>query len=131
MAKKRKRSTIVKELDRVFSQYVRMRGANLDGFASCVTCGTVRPWKQLQCGRFMSRRKYSTRWHEVNCQVQCDACNRWNQGEQYAFAKWLDENMGEGTADEMVRLSNTTVKFTDWELQEMIDDYKEKLKDLI
>lgn len=128
--KKRKRSAVVKELDRVFSQYIRLRAANLDGFCECITCGNVRHWKQMQAGHFMSRRKYSTRWDEMNVQVQDDACNRWRQGEQYKFALWLDNEYGEGTADELVAKSNQIVKFTDSELEEMIEHYKRKVSEL-
>jgi len=130
MAKKRTRKNLVKELDRVFSLYVRHSNANLDGLVECATCPTVKPVKQMQAGHFQSRGKYATRWELKNVQPQCQGCNIWKQGEQYAMSKYLDEKYGEGTADEMVRLSNTTVKFTDWELQEMIDDYKRKLKEL-
>lgn len=130
MSKKRKRSTVVKQLDQVFSQYIRRRNANLDGFVECVTCGNVRHWKQMQAGHFMSRRKYSTRWDEMNVQVQDDACNRWRQGEQYKFALWLDENYGEGTADKLVLKSNQQVKYSTEELEEMIEDYKAKLAEL-
>jgi len=123
--KKRKRSTIVKELDKVFSLYIRQRHANLDGFVDCITCQTSRHWKKMQCGHFMSRSKYATRWDDENCQVQCDGCNRWKQGEQYKFSKWLDENYHEGKADELVLKSNQTAKFTDYELEEMINHYKQ------
>lgn len=131
MAKKRKRGKLVQELDRLFSLYVRHSNANLDGLVECATCSVVKPVKQMQNGHFMSRGKYATRWEEKNTAPQCKKCNLFNQGEQYKMAQYLDGRWGEGTADEMVRLSNTTVKFADFELQEMIDHYKEKLKDLI
>ena len=47
------------------------------------------------------------------------------------MSKYLDEKYGEGTADKMVRLSNTTAKFSDADLLEMIEHYKELLNDLI
>lgn len=119
------RKKLIEKLDKAFSVYIRTRNANLDGFVECITCGTVRHWKQMQCGHFMSRGKYATRWNEINCQVQCDGCNRWKQGEQYKFSKWLDAEYGEGTSDELVRLSNTTAKFSDSELEEMLNRYLE------
>lgn len=130
MAKKRKRGKLVQELDRLFSLYVRHSNANLDGLVECATCDTVKPIKQMQNGHFQSRGKYATRWHEKNTAPQCVGCNMFKQGEQYKMSKYLDEKYGEGTADEMVRLSNTTAKFSDADLLEMIADYKERLKDL-
>ncbi len=125
MAKKRNRSKVVKELDGVFSIFIRKRHANLDGFTSCVTCGKVAHWTKLQNGHFMSRGKYATRWNEKNCNVQCSGCNMFKQGEQFKHSLYIDETYGEGTADELLRLSNTTVKFSTPELLEMIEHYKD------
>jgi len=127
---KRKRSAIVKELDKVFSQYIRLKAANLDGFAECVTCGKVDHWKKLQCGHFMSRRKYSTRWTAEpipNCAPQCYGCNIGRQGEQFKFSIYLDQTYGEGSADTLLRASNETIKYSDQDLLELIEEFKQKL----
>ena len=118
-----KRSTLVKNLDTVFSQYIRLRYAK-DEIAECVTCGKNDHWKKLQCGHFMSRRHYSTRWDENNVGVQCYGCNIKSQGQQFLFAKYL----GLELAEQMVLKSKQTVKFTDADLQDMIQHYKDKLK---
>lgn len=118
-----KRSTLVKNLDTVFSQYIRLRYAK-DEIAECVTCGKKDHYKKLQCGHFMSRRHYSTRWDENNVGVQCYGCNITNQGQQFLFAKHL----GLELAEQMVLKSKQTVKFTDADLQDMIQHYKDKLK---
>ncbi len=129
MPKKRKRSAIVKELDKVFSQYIRLKYANLDEFVECFTCGRSYHWKKIQCGHFMSRSRYSTRWDEENCRPQCYGCNVMQQGRQYEFAKNLDKE-SEGKADAMHVASLQTVKFMDFELEEMIAEYKAKIADL-
>ena len=118
-----KRSTLVKNLDTVFSQYIRLRYAK-DEIAECVTCGKKDHYKKLQCGHFMSRRHYSTRWEENNVGVQCYGCNITSQGQQFLFAKYL----GLELAEQMVLKSKQTVKFTDADLQDMIQHYKDKLK---
>ena len=71
MAKKLTRSKLVKKLDAVFSQYIRLKDADEFGNATCFTCGKVDHWKKLQNGHFQSRKHYATRWDEMNCQVQC------------------------------------------------------------
>ncbi len=78
----------------------------------------------------MSRRKYATRWNEINCQVQCYGCNVMQQGQQYIFGTWIDINYGGEMADDLVRLSNDTVKFSTPELEESIIGYKQKLSEL-
>lgn len=84
-----KRSTLVKNLDTVFSQYIRLRYAK-DEIAECVTCGKKDHYKKLQCGHFMSRRHYSTRWDENNVGVQCYGCNITSQGQQFLFYGFND-----------------------------------------
>jgi len=125
MPKKPSRKTIVNNLDKVFSEYIRRRYAK-NGIAKCVTCGKKDHWKNLQAGHFMSRKHYATRWDEDNVEVQCMACNVYRYGEQYLFAKHL----GEKKADELLAKSRTMVKIKDWELQDMIEIYKKKLLEL-
>lgn len=125
MPKKPTRKTLITKLDKVFSEYIRRRYAKNE-IATCVTCGKKDHWKKLQAGHFMSRKHYATRWDEDNVEVQCSACNVFRYGEQYLFAKYL----GTEKADMLLTKSRETVKFPDWEIQEMIELYKNKIKDL-
>ena len=125
MPKKPSRKTLVKKLDAVFSEYIRRRYAKND-IAECVTCGKKDHWKKLQAGHFMSRKHYSTRWDERNVEVQCNACNVFRYGEQYKFSIYL----GKELSDELYLKSHQTVKFSNIDLQDMIDVYKEKLINL-
>ena len=50
------------------------------------------------------------------------------QGQQYLFSKFIDEKYGEGYSDVLLFKSRETVKFSDFELEEMIEDYTNKLK---
>ena len=122
MPKKPTRKTLITKLDKVFSEYIRRRYAKND-IATCVTCGKKDHWKKLQAGHFMSRKHYATRWDEDNVEVQCSACNVFRYGEQYLFAKYL----GTKKADMLLNKSRETVKFPDWEIQEMIELYKTKI----
>lgn len=122
MPKKPTRKTLITKLDKVFSEYIRRKDAKND-IATCVTCGKKDHWKKLQAGHFMSRKHYATRWDEDNVEVQCSACNVFRYGEQYLFAKYL----GTEKADMLLNKSRETVKFPDWEIQEMIDLYKTKI----
>ena len=92
--------------------------------AECVTCGTVKEVKQLQCGHFMSRKHYATRWDEDNCQVQCYTCNVMRYGEQYKFGLYLNATYNKDKAEELLIQSKQTLKLSDFELEEMIEKYK-------
>ena len=99
MAKKLTRSKLVKKLDTIFSQYIRH-------------------------GHFQSRRHYSTRWDEINCQVQCAGCNVFKYGEQYVFGNKLDQKFGSGTASRLHIKAQKTIKYSDTDLVDMIKRYK-------
>ena len=121
--KKPSRSKLVKKLDAVFSQYIRLKDS-VGGYATCFTCGKKDHWKKLQNGHFQSRKHYATRWDEQNCQVQCAGCNVFRYGEQFLFAKYLDERFYAGLSDELYIKSKQIVKFTNSEIEEMILKYK-------
>ena len=125
MPRKPSRKTLITKLDRVFSEYIRRRKAKND-IAECVTCGKRDHWKSLQAGHFMSRKHYSTRWDERNVEVQCVSCNVYQYGEQYKFSKFL----GDELADELLALSRETRKFSNFELEEMIEQYCERIERL-
>ena len=122
MAKKLTRTKLVKKLDTVFSQYIRQSNS-VNEIATCFTCGKEDHWKKLQNGHFQSRRHYSTRWNETNCQVQCAGCNVFRFGEQFIFGQNLDNKFGEGTARRLHIKAQKTIKFVDFELEEMINHY--------
>ena len=122
MAKKLTRSKLVKKLDAVFSQYIRQSNS-VNEIATCFTCGKEDHWKKLQNGHFQSRRHYATRWDETNCQVQCAGCNVFRFGEQFIFGQNLDNKFGEGTARRLHIKAQQTIKFADFELEEMINHY--------
>jgi len=130
MAKKPKRSTLVKKADAIFSQYIRQRNADSNGITECFTCGKNDHWKKLQCGHFMSRKHYATRWNEKNCQVQCSGCNVFRYGEQYTFGRNLDAYIENGLAEKLNLLSHKTVKYDNNDLLDLINFYKEKVAEL-
>jgi len=121
--KKPSRGKLVKKLDAVFSQYIRLKDS-VGGYATCFTCGKKDHWKKLQNGHFQSRKHYATRWDEQNCQVQCAGCNVFRYGEQFLFAKYLDERFYAGLSDELYFKSKQIVKFSNVEIEEMILKYK-------
>jgi hypothetical protein len=122
MKSKKPKSKLIKELDILFSQFVRLSNS-IDGFCSCVTCGRVYEWKKIQAGHFISRQHYSVRWDERNVKPQCYGCNVMQQGRQYEFSKYLGQELSE----ELYLLSKQTRKFSEIELQEMIEHYKNKI----
>jgi hypothetical protein len=123
-------SKLKKELDAVFSLYIRLRESE-EGLCQCFTCGKVDHYKRMQNGHFQSRRFMATRYSEDgNCEVQCVACNMFRGGEQYKFSINLDAKYGEGTAEELELLARTIMKVSRIEYEEKISYYKDLVDNL-
>lgn len=120
-----------KKLDEVFSKFIRLRDTNDEGIGYCVDCGARVTWEHIQCGHFMVRERMSTRWDEQNCAGQRDGCNMEGSGRQYEMGLGLDQRYGKGTADKLVAMSHHTRQWTPPELQELIEQYKIKVNELL
>jgi hypothetical protein len=123
-------SQLKKELDIIFSLYIRLIDSDANGNVACFTSGKVYPYNKLQAGHYISRRHLATRWHEWNVKPQSIAENMFNQGNAPQFAVNLDKLYGIGTAANLLEISREDKKFTKDDLQEMITDYTEKVKQL-
>ena len=126
MPKKLSRKGIVKKLDTVFSRYTRLKDANFSGYCICVTCNKQHHWTKIQAGHFISRKHYSTRWDERNVKPQCYSCNVMQYGQQFKYSQYLGIELSE----ELFSLGHKIVKFSDIELIEMINYYKELVQEL-
>jgi len=80
-------------------------------------------YKTAHAGHFMPCHKENTRFNELNVNGQCASCN-YNQGEQYQYAKALELKYGDGTADELTKLSKVRKQWTVPELEEIIKEYR-------
>ena len=102
------RAKLRKKADAIFSKYIRHKYADDNGYVRCYTCGKVGLVKKMQCGHFITRTKYATRFDENNCRPQCVACNMFHQGNGYIFGKKLE---AEGiNVDELLIKSSRTEK---------------------
>jgi len=124
--KKLSRGKLVKKLDTVFSQWVRLSKADKKGYCTCVTCSKKIHWKEIQAGHFQSRKHYSTRWDELNVYPQCVGCNVFKYGEQYKYSLFL----GKEVSEVLYLKSKEIVKFANSDLEDMIKDYSQRLKKL-
>lgn len=129
--RKRTRKQLVKDLDEVFSKFIRLRNADtftsVEPLATCVTCGKTESWKKMQCGHYESRAAYGTRWDEQNCHVQCYGCNVARKGNYTKYAQFMIRKYGVDILDVLAYKATNHPKFTNVELEMMIKDYTQKV----
>lgn len=118
------------KLDKVFSEYIRRKDADQNGYVKCYTSGKFFHWKDIQCGHFISRRHLSTRWTEKNAKPQSVSENIFNQGNGPVFARKLVEEYGPGILEELEIKKNNACKMGKFEYEILIKEYQQKLKEL-
>uniref|UniRef100_A0A6H1ZKM9 Putative lambda recombination protein n=1 Tax=viral metagenome TaxID=1070528 RepID=A0A6H1ZKM9_9ZZZZ len=117
-AKKESKSTLTKELDKLFSIYIRHR----DKY-KCISCGAKGDLKSMQCGHYIRRSVMNTRWDEENCSCQCQKCNIWMSGNYPAYTLALMSKYGAEIIEELNERSQQVRKWEKSELKEMIKKY--------
>ena len=127
--KPKSRSRLVKDLDAVFSKYIRNKYAK-DGLVACYTCGKIGEVAHLQNGHFVSRSVRNLRWHEDNCRPQCFGCNIMQGGQTITFRENLVKEIGETGVQFLEKSRFVTFKPTREWFEEKIAHYTELLANL-
>lgn len=132
MPRKPSRKSLVKRLDKIFSEYIRLKYADKNGIVKCYTCDKKAYWRGdgMQNGHFISRSSRILRWREDNCRPQCYRCNVMRYGESYIFGVKLNQEFGYNIADELLIESKKIIKQSDQDLLDLINLYQEKVETL-
>ena len=123
-AKLPSRAKVIKGLDRLVSEYVRLR----DG--RCVLCGTT---ERLQCGHIFGRRSHGARFDitpDGNCHTQCAGCNQMHNYKPWKYYKWFIDKFGQETFDALYRRWEQGHKYSRSELMELALETQRKLTNL-
>lgn len=118
------RSKLIKRLDSVYSQYIRLDKSDANGFCRCITCNDVIFWKDIQNGHYISRAKYPTRWNDDNCFPQCVRCNIFLKGNYIEYTLFMIDSYSREFIDDQKKLSQTTIKLSSQDLRDKITHYK-------
>lgn len=118
------------KLWKVFSLFVRLRDSDENGYCKCITSGRIVHWKDCDAGHFISRRHLATKYDEQNVNAQSRNDNRFNAGNQYAYAKAIDMKYGPGTADKILARSRMTAKIGQFEIDVMTTHYKKLVAEM-
>ena len=123
---------VIKEstLWKTFSEYIRRKYADKEGYAYCFTCGVKKHWKELQAGHYISRGYKAVKYDENNVRPQCIADNLYRNGEPVKFRKNLVKEIGEQAVLELESKMDQPYKLTKYNIYELNEHFKTKLKEL-
>jgi len=116
------RSKIIRKLDQLFSIIVRYQNS-FDGQNTCYTCGKILPIKELQCGHYLSRRYFGTRWNFDNARPQCYSCNVIKQGNLTIFEQKLRNEIGDEKFNSLVKEAKRIAKLSTFEIYRLLLEY--------
>lgn len=124
--KKSRNTNLVAKLDKVFSEYIRLRDSKPYDFRyfKCISCGKIKPYDQCDCGHFHSRTHMSTRFDPMNANGECRACNRFSADHLLGYQKNLIAKIGQRNYDLLNIRAHETKKWHPFELEKMIEYYK-------
>lgn len=131
--KVKRKPNLVKKLDRVFSEYVRLRDSKPFGYKhfKCPTCGRILPFEQADCSHYFSRKSSSTRFDENNCMAECRYDNRFNAEHLHKLREALIHRIGEKNFHILEWKHNQTKKWSDCEIKELIKYYQSLNKKML
>ena len=123
--------TVKRRLWTLVSKYIRLKYSDHAGYCSCVTCGTTKPYKEMQAGHFVPKKKGNAVYFvEENIHPQCYQCNINLGGYGAMYNKFMLETYGQEKINELLELAQTKIKFTVDDLLEMEKEYKSLLNNL-
>lgn len=123
-------STLINDLDVVFSRYIRIKNSDLYGNVKCISCNSEGHWRDFDCGHFIPRGNMYTRFLEQNCAPQCIKCNRVKNGNLAVYAKAI-ELINPGCVELLMEQGRIVYNYSRDELKSMIADYTKKVKKLL
>lgn len=123
-------STLIKELDGLFSEWLRRGNSDQNGKCECYICGYKARWQKMQAGHFVDRDQMSLRFDICNVYVVCESCNCFDDNHHERFKAAILSKRGQIILDVIEREKRSLKKWMPFELQGMIDFIKQDLKRL-
>ena len=114
----RKRKSIRKELDKIFSILTRSKG-------KCERCGKT---TTLQTVHIFSRKNLATRWDKDNVLCGCAGCHFWAHQNPILFTEFVKSKKGVEKYEEIKKKSITIKKWAILELEELLEEFTMEVK---
>lgn len=92
--KNRRKKQLVNRLDIMASTWVRNQSDK------CVSCHKILSYKQRQCGHFIRREIWETRWDPKNLHIECPICNGFSPDHLIGYSNFMiEENLFDWAKD--------------------------------
>ena len=131
---KSERQRAIDTADRWFSRYIRISDKHnqingQDVYCKCYTTGKYYHIKDIQCGHFIGRGHFSTRYNEINAKPQGVYANKWKSGMPLEFRTALIEQYGTKTVESLETKGNIPLKYSIVELRQIAKEFRLKVRE--
>ena len=120
---------IVDECAVLLQKLRRLESADEDGNCTCVTCGNVKHWKEMDGGHWISRTYTIHKLNPNNIHAQCKGCNRFDHKIHDDYTLWMIDNYGMEFVEEMNATKHEPKKYARDEIEAMKYILKERIKE--
>lgn len=129
LLKTRSHNPLKAKLWKVFSEWIRRRGADYRGYVNCFSCNALKHWKEMDAGHFIPKSicGIGLYFDEQNVNPQCTRCNRYMHSNGSAYATNLVRKYGPQILDKLEWKKNQRSAVNDVWYKEMIKLYKDKI----
>ncbi len=106
---KRTHPDLIGQLDTQVSLFVRLTAASKSerkGWVQCYTCGEWHHWQDIDCGHYIPRGRFGTRFDLRHLRPQDRKCNYYGEGEHWKFRELLVEEIGEAEVLDLEMTAN-------------------------
>lgn len=137
MAKTKTIRALVDDAAKLLQKLRKMQEADFDGNCTCVTCGKVDHWKNMDGGHYISRTWTRYKLESIclggdfeNIWPQCKGCNRFDHRIHDDYAVFMREMYGSDFMDGVSVTKRETRKYTRAELDDIIKTLKGLIKEM-
>ena len=117
-------SRLKKKAWKTFSEWIRKRGVDLNGFNVCITCGVRIFWKDGHAGHYFHSHNSKSFISEENVNFQCRRCNHFLSGNLLSYHDYMLVQYGQEKIDELKSLRYQVWKPSRQELENLIKKYE-------
>jgi len=107
----------------VFSEYIRKRGADENGYTYCCSCGQRSHWRNLQAGHYYHGHSKQSFFDEINVHGQCVKCNHYLSGNLIEYTRFMQDKYTKEQLENLRLRSKQILKLGRADLEAIIKKY--------
>jgi Bacteriophage Lambda NinG protein len=126
----KKLGSIKKKAWSAFSRFIRIRDADESGNCKCITCGAIKPIKEMQAGHFIGGRNNAVLFSEFGVHAQCYGCNIGKHGNAVEYFVFMEKTYGREEIELQRNHARRTIKYTYADYLEIYNKYNNLCEEL-